>query len=129
MKKSVLMLMAVCFMSAPALAKDGKSDKLNRKIAEIKQEYREDVREIESKDKLSAEMKRLRLEQEERVKDLKIKQAKEMYDLKTRQKTERRALKEKEMKQIGVEESFRPEKDGMENAKKFKKGRHQKGLK
>ena len=43
MKKSVLMLIALCLMSAPAMAKDGKMSRLDRKIAEIEQEYKEDV--------------------------------------------------------------------------------------
>ena len=100
MKKSILVFTALCFLSAPAIAEDGKIGRLDKKIAEIEQEYEEDVREIEAKYKLSDEMKRLRLEQKKQMKDLKIKQAKEIYEMKTLQKAERKALKHKERSQI-----------------------------
>lgn len=100
MKKSILVFTAVCFLSAPAIAEDGKIGRLDKKIAEIEQEYEKDVREIEAKHKLSDEMKRLRLEQKKQMKDLKIKQAKEIYEMKTLQKSERKALKHKERSQV-----------------------------
>lgn len=125
MKKSVLMLIALCLMSAPAMAKDGKMSRLDRKIAEIEQEYKEDVQEIESKHKLSAEMKQLRLEQEKQVKELKIKQAREMYELKTQQKAEKKALKQKEGSQSG-EQTMQNETDSRPMAKKHKDGQKRK---
>ncbi len=125
MKKSILMLMFFCLMSAPAMAKDGKMSRLDKKIAEIEQEYKEDVQEIESKHKLSAEMKQLRLEQEKQVKELKIKQAKEMYELKTQQKAERKALKQKEHSQTG-EQTMQNETDNRSMNKKHKDGQKRK---
>lgn len=115
-------------MSAPAMAKDGKMSRLDKKIAEIEQEYKEDVQEIESKHKLSAEMKQLRLEQEKQVKELKIKQAKEMYELKTQQKAERKALKQKEHSQT-VEQTMQNETDNRSMNKNIKTGKNEKSPK
>ena len=78
MRKSLLVLMVFCFMSAPVLAKDGKANKLERKIDKIEREFKEEIQKIEDKHKLSEEMKQLRIEQETAIKDLEIKQAKEM---------------------------------------------------
>jgi len=97
--KKILLLVVLCLFSTQALAK---SDirKLEKKIAEIEREYKEDILKIEEKHGLSAEMKQLRLKQEGEKKDLKIKQMKEKYDLKTRQKSERKTLKQKERQKV-----------------------------
>ena len=94
-KGSLLILAALCLISFDAAA-GNEMRKLERKIAEIEQEFQKDIREIDSKKGLSAEMKQLRLKQENEKKDLKITQTKEKYDLKTRQKKERKELKQKE---------------------------------
>ena len=95
MKKSFLVIAVLCLISVQADAKDY-ARKLERKIAEIEHECAEDIRKIEAKTDLSAEMKQLRIKQKGEKKELEIKQIKEKYELKTRQKSERKALKEKE---------------------------------
>ena len=95
MKKSFLILAVLCVFSVQAFAKDPML-KLDKKISEIEQEFKEDIRKIEAKTGLSSEMKQLRLKQENEKKELKIKQTKEKYELKSRQKSERKALKQKE---------------------------------
>lgn len=95
MKKRYLLFMLFCLISIPAAAK-GNMHKLEEKIAEIQQDFKKEVKEIESKSGLSADMKQLKLKQENEKKELKIKQAREKYEMKTRQKNERKALKQKE---------------------------------
>ncbi|MBR1778674.1 MAG: hypothetical protein IJ752_08865 [Alphaproteobacteria bacterium] len=95
MKKSFLILTLLCLVSVPAAAKD-EMHKLEEKIAEIQQDFDKEIKKIESKSGLSADMKQLKLKQENEKKDLKIKQVQEKYELKTRQKSERKALKLKE---------------------------------
>lgn len=95
MKKSFVLITALCLLSFQVKAKDY-AHKLEKKIAEIEREYKEDVRKIETKTGLSPEMKQLRIKQKGEKKELEIKQTKEKYDLKTRQKNERQTLKQKE---------------------------------
>ena len=102
MKKSFLIITALCLISFQADAKDY-ARKLERKIAEIEHECAEDIRKIEVKAGLSPEMKQLRIRQKNEKKELEIKQVKEKYELKTRQKSERKALKEKEQQKSKTE--------------------------
>lgn len=95
MKKSFILIAVLCLLSLQVEAKDY-ARKLEKKIAEIEHEYKEDIRKIEAKTGLSPEMKQLRIKQKGEKKELEIKQAKEKYVLKTRQKNERKALKRKE---------------------------------
>ena len=94
-KRSLLILAALCLVSFDAAA-GNEMRKLDKKIAEIEQEYKKDIREIEAKTGFSEEMKKLRLKQKAEKRDLKIKQLKEKYDLKVQQKNERKTLKQKE---------------------------------
>ena len=95
MKKIFVVLALPFLFSTQAIAKDYMHE-LENKIAKIEREYKEEVKEIEEKHSLSAEMKQLRLKQENEKKELKIKQTREKYELKVRQKNERRTLKQKE---------------------------------
>ena len=56
MKKSFVLITALCLLSFQVKAKDY-AHKLEKKIAEIEREYKEDVRKIETKTGLSPEMK------------------------------------------------------------------------
>ena len=98
-KRSLLILAALCLVSFDAAA-GNEMRKLDKKIAEIEQEYTKEIRKIEADTGLSAEMKKLRLKQKAEKKDLKIKQTKEKYDMKVRQKNERKALMQKERQSL-----------------------------
>ena len=95
MKKKLLILSLLCLFAFQAEAKDPMR-KLEKKMAEIVQNYEEDIQKIESYQGLSPEMKQLKIKQKTEKKDLKIKQLKEKYELKTRQKSERETLRQKE---------------------------------
>lgn len=121
MKRYVLPLMLACLAVFPAQAKDHAS-RLERKIAEIEREYREDVAEIKAEAKLSDAMKQLRLKQKAESKDLKIKQVKETDALKARHKSERDALRQKEGAGESVEnDSGKPADGAKEHRKKSQK--------
>ena len=98
-KRSLLILAALCLVSFDAAA-GNEMRKLEKKIAEIEQEYKKEISKIEADTGLSEEMKKLRLKQKTEKKDLKIKQTKEKFDLKVRQKSERKALKQKERQEL-----------------------------
>ena len=102
MKKHLLIITLLCLSSFPVSAKD-LMHKLDKKIAEIEYEFKEDVKKIEEKTGLSPEMRQLRIKQKQEMKDLKIKQAQEKYNLKVQQKKERKELKKKERQSKAAE--------------------------
>ena len=95
MKKHLLIITLLCLSSVPVSAKNH-MHKLDKKIAEIESEFKEDVKKIEEKTGLSPEMKQLKIKQKKEMKDLKIKQAQEKNNLKIQQKKELKKLKKKE---------------------------------